>query len=57
MRKRESIIAREIEREYRIKKAFEKKKRQKCIIDQEKKCDICAYQSICEDKEEIICQK
>lgn len=54
MRKRESIIAREIEREYRIKKAFEKKQRQKCIIDKEKKCDACAYQSICEDKEDTI---
>lgn len=52
-----SVLAGEIDREYRIKKAFEKKKRQKCIIDQEKKCNICAYQSICEDREEIICQK
>lgn len=49
-----SVIAREIDKEYRIKKAFEKKQRQKCIIDQEKKCDICAYQSICEDKEDFV---
>lgn len=51
---RGSAIAREIDREYRIKKAFEKKQRQKCIIDQEKKCNICKYQQICEDKEEFI---
>lgn len=49
-----SILAGEIDREYRIKKAFEKKQRQKCIIDKEKKCNICVYQSICEDKEETI---
>lgn len=49
-----SVIAREIDKEYRIKKAFEKKKRQKCIIDKEKKCNICAYQSICEDKEDFV---
>lgn len=49
-----SVLAGEIDREYRIKKSFEKKKRQKCIIDQEKKCDICAYQNICEDREETV---
>lgn len=51
---RGSTTAREIDREYKIKRAFEKKQRQKCIIDKEKKCNICAYQSICEDKEETV---
>lgn len=48
---RGSIIAGYIDNEYRRKKMFEKKKRQKCIIDEEKKCNICEYKPICEDRE------
>lgn len=51
---RGSTTAREIDREYKIKRAFEKKQRQKCIIDKEKKCDECNYQSICENREDTI---
>ena len=37
-----------IDRDYKIKKSYEKSKRQKC---KEKECVKCQYNRICEDKE------
>lgn len=48
MKNRGSIIASYIERDYRIKKAYEKKKRVNCIM---KPCEKCEYEKVCEDKE------
>lgn len=47
-----SILASYIDEEYRIKKSYEKKQRQKCIINDKKQCDKCKYAQICEIKEE-----
>ena len=49
MKNRGSIIASYIERDYRIKKAYEKKKRVNCIM---KPCEKCEYEKICEDKDD-----
>lgn len=49
---RGSSLAKVIDSEYRRKKFFENKRRQKCIIDEEKKCNICSYRQVCENKEE-----
>ena len=38
-----SKIADEIVKEYKIRKLFEKKQRQKCI---NKKCNVCRYEKI-----------
>lgn len=43
-----SYIATEIDNEYRLKKAYEKSKRQKC---KEKDCIKCQYNNVCIDKE------
>lgn len=43
-----SYIATEIDNEYRLKKAYEKSKRQKC---KEKECINCQYFKICENGE------
>ena len=48
MKNRGSIIASYIEREYKIKQAYEKKRRAKC---KEKPCEKCQYEEICEDRE------
>ena len=46
-----SMIAMDIMREYKIKKAFERKKRVNC---KDKQCNTCQYERICENKEEKI---
>lgn len=50
---RGSIIANYIDDEYRRRKFYENKKRQKCIIDEKRQCEKCKYLNICEDKDEI----
>nr|DAF33174.1 MAG TPA: hypothetical protein [Caudoviricetes sp.] len=50
---RGSIIANYIDNEYRRRKFYENKKRQKCIVDEKRQCDKCKYFNICEDKDEI----
>lgn len=45
---RGSILASYIDKEYRIKKMFERKKRVNC---KEKMCEKCKYEKICEDIE------
>lgn len=49
MKNRGSIIASYIEREYKIKQAYEKKRRANC---KDKPCNKCQYEEICEDKGE-----
>lgn len=44
-----SINAGYIVQEYKLKKAYGKKKRVNC---KEKPCDKCQYEEICEDKDE-----
>ena len=51
MRRKGSYIAGEIMREYKQRKAFEKKQRAKC---KEKECDKCEYSRICSEKNEGI---
>ena len=46
-----SYIAEAIEREMRREKYYKFKKRQKCIIDEKKQCDVCKFLKICEDAE------
>lgn len=48
MRRRGSIIAGHIDREYRARKAYENRKRVNC---KEKECNKCQYERICEDRE------
>ncbi|MCI8587928.1 MAG: hypothetical protein HFJ49_04895 [Clostridia bacterium] len=43
-----SRIADEIVKEYKIKKLFEKKRREKCT---NKKCKECKYETICTESE------
>lgn len=43
-----SRIADDIVREYKIKQAYSKKKRQQC---KEQKCEECIYEEICKDKD------
>ena len=47
-----SIIASYIDEEYKIRKAYKKKKRQKCVVEGEKQCEKCAYFEICADIKE-----
>ena len=47
MRDRGSKLAMYIEREYKIKKAYERRNREKC---KEKPCEKCKYENICEEK-------
>lgn len=49
---RGSIIASYIDEEYKIRKAYANKKRQKCVVEDEKQCEKCEYKPICEAKEE-----
>lgn len=49
---RGSSLAKAIDSEYRRKKFYENKRRQKCIIDEEKKCNICSYRQVCENNKE-----
>lgn len=49
--KRGSINAGYIVQEYKMKKAYEKKKRVNCMM---KPCEKCEYEKICEDKEESV---
>lgn len=46
-----SWIADNIIRDMRKEKYYKNKKREKCIVDNQKKCTICRYQKICEDAE------
>ena len=39
-----------IDQEYRMKKAYERKKRVNC---KEKHCEKCQYEEICEDREKV----
>lgn len=49
---RGSILAGQIINEMRREEYYKKKaKRNVCLIDNKKQCDICKYQDICEDKE------
>ena len=43
-----SIIASQIDEEYKRRKRYEKRERQNC---KEKHCDNCKYQIICEESE------
>lgn len=47
-----SIIASYIDEEYKIRKAYANKKRQKCVVEGEKQCEKCAYFEICADARE-----
>lgn len=49
MREKGSKIARYIERDYKIKKAYERKNRANC---KEKICEKCEFEKICEDADE-----
>lgn len=49
MKNKGSIIASYIERDYKIKKAYEKKKRENCIA---KACEKCQYEKVCEDEKD-----
>jgi radical SAM protein with 4Fe4S-binding SPASM domain len=49
MRRKGSYIAGEIMREYKQRKAFEKKQRANC---KEKECSNCEYSRICSEKNE-----
>lgn len=49
---RGSIIASYIDEEYKIRKAYANKKRQKCVVKGEKQCEKCAYFEICADIKE-----
>lgn len=55
---RGSIIANYIDSEYRRRKFYENKKRQKCIVDEKRQCEKCKYLNICEDKDEYedVCE-
>lgn len=46
-----SIIASYIDEEYKKKKAYTNKKRQKCVVEGEKQCEKCVYFEICADME------
>ena len=48
MKRKGSMIADFIDQEYRIKKAYERKKRVHC---KDKSCEKCQYEEICEDRE------
>lgn len=49
---RGSIIASYIDEEYKTRKAYENKKRQKCVVEGEKQCEKCVYFEICADVKE-----
>lgn len=49
---RGSIIASYIDEEYKKKKAYTNKKRQKCVVEGKKQCEKCAYFEICADVKE-----
>lgn len=44
---RGSIIASYFDEEYKLRKAYANKKRQKCVVEGEKQCEKCAYFEIC----------
>lgn len=47
-----SVLAAQIDQEYRRKQYYKRKTRQKCIVDEKKQCDVCRYEEVCEgDKE------
>ena len=48
MKRKGSQIASYIDQEYRLRKAYERKKRANC---KDKPCEKCHYEEICEDKE------
>lgn len=48
---RGSRIAESIIMDMRKEQYYKNKKREKCIVDNQKKCTICKYQRICEDAE------
>ena len=48
---RGSIIASYIDEEYKIRKAYANKKRQKCVVEGKIQCEKCAYLEICADME------
>ena len=51
MRRKGSPIAAEIVADLKREEYFKKlAKRNKCIIDSNKQCDICKYREACEDK-------
>lgn len=50
MRRKGSSIAAEIVSDWKREEYFKKlAKRNKCIIDSKKQCDICKYREACED--------
>lgn len=49
---RGSIIASYIDEEYKLRKAYANKKRQKCVVEGEKQCEKCVYFEICVDARE-----
>lgn len=52
MKNKGSIIAGEIIADWKREEYYKKKaKRNKCIVDAKKQCNICKYKEICEDKE------
>lgn len=46
-----SIIASYIDEEYKLRKAYASKKRQKCVVEGKKQCEKCVYFEICVDME------
>lgn len=46
-----SYIAEAIERDMRREQYYKNKKREKCVVDEKRRCVTCKYQKICEDAE------
>jgi radical SAM protein with 4Fe4S-binding SPASM domain len=47
-----SMLATQIDQEYRRKQWYKNKQRQKCVVDEQKQCSACKYEEVCEgDKE------
>lgn len=54
MRRKGSSIAAEIIADLKREEYFKKKiKRNKCIVDSKKQCNICKYREACEDNIEV----
>lgn len=49
---RGSIIASYIDEEYKLRKVYANKKRQKCVVEGERQCEKCTYFEICADIKE-----
>lgn len=51
MKRKGSTIAAEIIADWKREEYYKKRiKRNKCIVDSKKQCDICKYKEICEER-------